>query len=1127
VRQKTQEKSQASKESHQRPEGDAMTTFKKLLLFVPLLLVLVPSSASAATAAPGFTIDAFASPANFSPGDNAECLSQVSTVNGNEQPACDGYQVTATNAGSLASSAPTVIEDTVPAGLTVVGIRVDTLPFRSGGSLHEAEATCQQTGQKLVCTDEYGLAPDEELKLFVYVTVDESTPSGPLPPNTASVSGSGVREATISRQNSVSSTPAPFGAAGFNFFIDGANGERDTQAGDHPYELTTTIDLNDKLQPSAAKPEQTEAFSVEDPKDITVDLPLGFVGSILAAPQCTLAQLSSTTFNLCPSDTQVGFIHTEPESGSSVDSPIYNLTPERGVPAEFGYVDGLYTSHVFYVHVVPTPQGYVLQTTAPDIPQIALSSITVAFYGEPAVRDRTNNAKIPFFTNPTDCSGGPLVAKMYMDSWQNPGTYNADGSPNLSDPAWVTSESVSPPVTGCNALRFTPELSAQPTTHEADKPSGLNFELKVPQPEAAGVPATPTLKSVHVTLPEGFTVDPSAGDGLAACSEAQIGWAGGNPAGAGELQNFNAAAPACPEASKIGTLELETPLVPHKLTGELFLAAQNANPFGSTLAAYVVVNDPITGVLIKISGEFLPDPSTGRLTALFAENPNLPFSDLKLQFFGGPRAELATPEACGTFTTTTVLTPYSAPDSGLAATPFDSFLIDEACPGGFNPSFTAGSTNLQAGAYTSFEVSFSRQDTDQELQGLTVSLPPGLLADVGSVPLCGEAQANAGTCPESSQVGTVQTGVGPGPNPLFVGGKAYLTGPYNGGPYGLSVVVPAVAGPFNFGTVVVRQSIRISPTTAQVTDVSDPFPTIIDGIPLRLRRVDVTLNRPGFMFNPTDCGKLGFNGTISGSPLGSPRTLNGTIGYATEPGATSTFTTPQFQVTNCQSLKFQPKFSVSTAGHTSKALGASLTAKLTYPKTAQGTEANITRVKVDLPKQLPSQLKTLQKACTAKQFELNPANCPKESKIGYATVNTPILALPLSGPAIFVSHGNEAFPSLTMVLQGDGVTIDLVGLTLIKNGITSTTFKTVPDTPFSSFELKLAQGKYAALNSNLPEKDHGNLCGQNLKMPTEFLAQNGAKINQSTPISITGCKKAVKKTKKKHKQKSQHKAKKK
>jgi hypothetical protein len=378
---------------------------------------------------------------------------------------------------------------------------------------------------------------------------------------------------------------------------------------------------------------------------------------------------------------------------------------------------------------------------------------------------------------------------------------------------------------------------------------------------------------------------------------------------------------------------------------------------------------------------------------------------------------------------------------------------------------------------------------------LTVSLPPGLLADVASVPLCGEAQANAGTCPESTQVGTVLAEAGPGPNPLAVPGKVYLTGPYNGGPYGLSVVTPAIAGPFNFGLVVVRQSLRIDPLTAAVTDVSNPFPTILDpvaangqtdGIPIKLRRIDVNIDRAGFTFNPTNCNKLQVGGAITSTQ-----------------GASSTLATP-FQVTDCATLKFAPKFAVSTSGKTSRAAGASLAVKLTYPQGTEGTYANITRVKVDLPKQLPSRLTTLQKACTTAQFDSNPAGCPSASLIGHATVHTPLLAGALSGPAIFVSHGGEAFPSLIIVLQGDGVTLDLVGTTFISHaGITSSTFKTVPDAPVGSFELTLPEGKYSALAAN------GNLCTSKLAMPTEFLAQNGAKINESTPIAVTGCPTAI------------------
>jgi hypothetical protein len=1094
---------------------------RRLVIAATFLFFPLAGSAHAASPAPGWTVESFATPTSFSASDSAQCLKDLGT--GGQTKRCDVYEVTVTNAGFAATNGSAVVlTDELPPGLTVRKIEFVWSGRKvNGGEIDLAKeyglcsAVPVASGVPVRCTfpgfeggaDElYEVGPDETLKMLVYTTVDDPAASGVLQ-NTVRVSGGGAPTVSSGAQNRVGGLAPAFGVSSFDFYIAGLDGARDTQAGDHPYELRTTIGFNNgfRVIPDAAAGLIGDS-SVQDPKDVIVDLPLGFVGSILAAPQCTFAELSAHVeagAGGCPHDTVVGHILTEPIGSASVSGSIYNMVPEHGVPAEFAYVDAIAGAHVFYVHVVPTPQGYVLQTTNPDIPQISLSRVDVTFYGDPAERDKSGNAQIPFFTNPTGCGAGPLSATIYVDSWQNPGSFNADGTPNLNDPAWVSGphgSSESPAVTGCNALQFSPEIGAQPTTKAADTPSGMEFEIKQPQPEETGTTAASTLRKAVVTLPEGFTVDPSAGDGLAACSEAQIGWVESAP---GSMK-FSSAPEQCPEASKIGSLELESPLVPHKLTGELFLAAQNANPFNTTLAAYVVVNDPVTGVLIKIAGKFLPDPVTGRLTAVFDENPQLPFSDLKLHFFGGPRAELATPESCGTFTTTTELTPWSAPDSGPAATPFDSFAIDEACPGGFSPSFTAGSTNLQAGAFTPFVVSFSRSDTDQELQNLTVTLPPGLLADVGSVPLCGEAQANAGTCPESSQVGTVQTGVGPGPDPLFVAGKAYLTGPYNGGPYGLSVVVPAVAGPFNFGTVVVRQSIRIDPHTAQVTDVSDPFPTIIAGIPLRLRRVDVTLNRPGFTFNPTSCAKLAFTGTIGGSPLGAPRRLNGTVGYATQPGASSSFTTP-FQVTNCTTLKFAPKFAVSTSGKTSRSKGASLAVKLTYPQGPQGTYANIARVKVDLPKQLPSRLTTLQKACTNAQFELNPANCPKESFIGHAKAITPLLPVPLEGPAIFVSHGGEAFPSLIMVLQGNGVTLDLVGTTFIsKQGITSSTFKTVPDAPVGSFELTLPQGKFSALAAN------GNLCKSKLAMPTEFLAQNGAKINESTKISVTGCKKAHK-----------------
>jgi hypothetical protein len=334
------------------------------------------------------------------------------------------------------------------------------------------------------------------------------------------------------------------------------------------------------------------------------------------------------------------------------------------------------------------------------------------------------------------------------------------------------------------------------------------------------------------------------------------------------------------------------------------------------------------------------------------------------------------------------------------------------------------------------------------------------------------------------------------PEPGQGAAPIYLTGGYKGAPYGLSIVVPVIAGPFNLGTVVVRASIAVDPLTAQLTITTDPLPSILDGIPTDLRTIDAVVDRPGFMFNPTSCAPREFSGT------------------ATSTQGTTVPISSHFQMGSCRSLTFKPDFKVSTAGKTSKADGASLEAQILYPTGALGanqasSQANIASVKVDLPQQLPSRLTTLQKACLAKVFEANPASCPAASVVGHATAITPVLPVPVSGPAYFVSHGGEAFPSLILVLQGYGVTVELVGTTFIsKAGITSSTFKQVPDVPITSFDLNLPESKYSALAANLPAKAKGSFCGQTLKMPTAFVGQNGAEIHESTPISVAGCSKA-------------------
>jgi uncharacterized repeat protein (TIGR01451 family) len=1091
-----------------------------LLLAVAALALTAP--ASAATAAPGWTIHSTAIPTRFSSEESAGCPATISS----QFPRCDAYQVTATNAGSVATAegAEIVLEDTLPAGLTVQKVSL----FWNGPEavefgLHGTDIGFLCSTSPVRCSFPFRLQPDETLELIIFVTVDEPNASGTLT-NSATVSG-GAPTVSTTMENPLGGPLPAFGAASVSSYVAGADGQPDTQAGDHPYEFTTRIDLNSafKLRPDAV----FGVTSVEDPKNVVVDLPLGFLGSALATPTCTFAQLSSHVnggVGGCPTDTVIGHIFTEPINGDSVEGPIYNMVPEHGVAAEFGFVDLLAGAHVLYASVAPTSAGYVLRTTAPEVPQIPLTDIVATFFGNPAAKNKSGTTPVATFTNPSDCSAQSRSMAVHMDSWQHPGGHSSDGTPDLSGPGWTMALAAAYPggPTGCNLLQFNPTMSVQPETTvpgAADSPAGLSFDLKLAQFEDPSTLATPPLRDASVTLPQGLTVDPSAAGGLAACSEQQVGFKGYNSSTG--TNEFTAAEPSCPDASKVATVELTTPLLASTLRGAVYLAKQYENPFGSLLAGYIVVDDPDTGTIVKIPGELKADEGTGQITGVFKNNPQFPFTELKLHFKGGPRGALATPENCGTFTTTSAFTPWSAPDSGPAATPSDSFQITTGCVSGFAPTFTAGTTNTRAGGYSSFVLSFSRSDTDQELSGLSVTLPPGLLAKVAGVALCSDAQVAAAaanpsgaaeaanpSCPSGSQIGTVQAAAGPGPSPFFASGKAYLTGPYKGEPYGVVAVVPAIAGPFDLGTVVVRASLHIDPTDGHVTAVSDSFPTIVKGIPLRVRRVDVTLDRPNFAFNPTSCAAMAISGTLSST------------------GGLSAATSAPFQASGCQELPFKPSFKASTQGHTSKANGASLTVTVAE----KSGEANIRKVNLALPLALPSRLTTLQKACTEAQFNANPAGCPEASNVGTATAVTPVLNVPLTGPAYLVSHGSAAFPDLEFVLQGENVKIVLDGKTDIKKGITYSKFETVPDAPVSSFTTVLPEGPHSILAAN------GNLCAnakvvtvkkrvtrrvhghprrvtvkvkksiaQPLLMPTTITGQNGAVVTQSTKIAVSGC----------------------
>ncbi len=1016
-----------------------------------------------AGAAPAWEITSARAPTNFMPGDDS---------------GRDSYLVTATNRGGAPTDGSEVTITDALAG--------PWLTLNEAGAASEGFSCVP--GPPVSCTGTPRLAPGGHVMVEVPVDVAPGAPEELT--NTVTVSGGGAPFATAHEQTDVSPAAVPFGFQSFDGTLTNADGTPDTQAGSHPYQMTTVFNLT--TRPGS----EGKAATTANPKDIEVRLPPGLIGDPQAVPRCTPEELQHDREGIaqgCPIGSQVGILTLRQANGKSGNSanatgaaPVYNMVPPSGMPGQLAFVVFGYPVTIDFG--VRTGSDYGLTASLPDLSgELPATGSTLTIWGVPADPSHDDQRcpgplataecdgtlpgtqephpaglpEVPFLTLPSSCEG-PQTTTIGADSWQEPGSFLTD--------SFTTHEEVGNPIgfDGCNQLGFSPSIAVQPDTSVADSASGLQVDLSVPQSEDPTGLATPDLKTAVVTLPPGVSVDPSAADGLAACAPAQISL-------------DTASQPACPDASKIGSVEIHTPLLPDPLLGSVYVAEQGENPFGSLLAIYLTAE--ADGVVIKLAGHVEADPETGQLTTTFANNPQLPFSDLKLDLFGGPRAPLATPDACGTFQTSSSLTPWSAPESGPAATPGDAFTISSGCVSGFSPAFSAGTVSDQAGAHAPFVLSFSRSDTDEDLSGLTASLPPGLLADIAGVALCPEADANAGTCPAASQVGTVQVGVGPGPQPFFLPGSIYLTGPYKGGPNGLAVVVPAVAGPYNLGVVVVRQSIHVDPSDAHVTVTSDPFPTILDGIPLRLRRVDATLDRPGFTFNPTSCAPMAIAATL------------------TSRGGLTAPLSSRFQVANCAALPFRPSFTVATQARTSKADGASLHVRVT---SGQG-QANIGKVKVDLPAQLPSRLTTLQKACPDTTFDVNPASCPAASVVGTATAVTPVLNSPLAGPAYLVSHAGKAFPDLVIVLQGEGIVLDLVGNTDIKKGITSSTFKSVPDAPIDSFDLVLPEGPHSVLAAYLPSKTRGSMCGQSLSMPTAITGQNGAVIKQTTRIAVSGC----------------------
>ena len=992
-------------------------TFAVALLLACLVFGVSPAWGAEGEGAPQWTISAVSMPTNFPP---------------NDASGENVYRVLITNSGSAQTSGTIVITDTLPAGLPLAPAGVKGLESVA----HEPREALSCTG--LVCTYSAPVVPGDSLELEIPV----ETGAAGLEKNVVTVSGGGAPEASQSTLTRISSTPATFGIA-----PGSANTVLSSdEAGGHA-DLTTTVAFNTI---------NDEGALAGAPKDTIDDLPPGFAGDLVDTPTCTVAYFSA--HNYCPVDTQVGSA-TLDLSGGGVRSesltPVYNLEPNPGTTAKLGFYAGRSFGIQGDITLRPGDEG--IETSFNDIDQAtnALDSVALTIWGVPNdpshdllrgleclpencehVGGKEGTAVVPFLTNPTRCSGEQLLAKFKADSWEGE---EAEAEPEPGKKGMPFG-----PLTGCEHLVMAPAMTVDPTSTWAYSATGLDFNLEVPQTfENPYGLATSHLKGAVVTLPEGMTLNPSAASGLGYCTEARLAEEGAAEKTAAEKEKGK----GCPEDAKVGSVRVKSPAISEEATGALYLAQPYANPFDSLIALYVVAKIPDRGIIVRSAGKVEPNAITGQLTTTFPDNPQLPFSDFALSFHQSSASPLVTPPACGAYTSTAQFTPWS---DLSALIPVDSppFQIlhgvgGGACPSGgappFAPQVAAGTTSNVAGSYSQLDLRISRNDGEQEITGFASQLPPGLTANLTGVPFCPEADIALArslsgvqeeaepSCPAASEIGHTIAEAGVGSVLVQAPGKLYMAGPFEGAPFSIVSITDAKAGPFDLGTVVVHLPLDINPVTSAVTipaGAADQIPHIIKGIVVHLRTIRAYIDRTDFTLNPTSCAPMSLAATVIGSGAS----------FSDPVGDVPVTVSDPFQAADCANLAFKPTFTASTPGKTTKRDGAGLTVKLTYPNAPWGTQANVAYTKVQLPLQLPSRLTTLQKACLASIFDANPANCPAASVVGHATAVTPILPVPLTGPAYFVSNAGLEFPELVIVLQGYGVTIDLHGKTFIRKG---------------------------------------------------------------------------------------------
>jgi hypothetical protein len=1077
-------------------------------LFCLALAGLLPAAASAAPEA-AWTLAATAEPANFAPGAGGE------------------YVVVATNVGAKATSgSESELQITIPAGLKVIGAEA-----RNRDPAAATQPTCTAPpAQVITCKTAEPFGSGRIFLAQVQVEVPLATPEGTLDAQ-ATISGGGAAGViSASAPTLIQPDPVPFDfLPARSALLTEEDGEPASRAGQDPYQQTIAFGFPTRNLGAALTNDG-------HPRDIYIDLPRGMVGSPAASPiLCTEAKLTGEEG--CPDESQVGMVDVtsligEKGNNTVITSNLYNMATPPGSVAELATNVGDAGVFVHILAGVRSDRDFEVQAATHDViafGQQPLFNVQAQVWGDPSspaherirgtCHDSNNSCPVepvntPFLTLPGECPATAPLFHLSADTWEEPSP--AFGEHEVSIPTTDRSGQAQVSIEDCEEMEFEPTISAQPTTNLTDSPSGLDFTLHQPQETELEDPTPPAAaKDVTVRFPAGLAINPSQAAGLGACTETQIGYTTTK----GEAPRFNLAPQSCPAAAKIGSFEVSSPALVARtpdheveedpegnpilevLHGSIYIAQPFANPFKTLIAVYLVVEDEKTGIVAKLAGEGELDPTTGQITTTFKENPELPLEDIRAHIFGGPRGSFITPSLCGQFTTTADLVPWSAPE-GESASPQGSFQTTQAPTGGPCPTseaqlpnaprFSAGTLNPAAGKYSPLVFKLSREDATQRFSRIEATLPAGLSAKLAGVGICSEAEIAKArsreapekgaleqadpSCPATSEIGVIAASAGAGPTPYETTGHAYLAGPYKGAPVSLVTIAPAVAGPFDLGTVVVRIALYLDPATAQVRAVSDPLPTILDGIPLDLRQVSVFSSRPNFTLNPTSCAEKSFTGQAI-STLGTAAPLS-----------------ERFQVGGCKSLPYKPTLGARLFGPTNRGAHPRLRSIFT----AKAGEANTAKISFTFPKSEFIDQAHFRTICTRVQFAAN--QCPAGSVYGHVKAISPLLDYPLEGP-IYLRSSSHKLPDTVLALHGPAyqpIFIEADGRVDSVNGGLRVRFGSVPDAPLTK-AIITTQGGAKGLFQNST-----NIC-KGIHRATLKLDSQSGKVADSKPKLVAQC----------------------